>query len=269
MKKWLLIFILIIAMSSFFLFLTGFIIGANDIINPKPSNIRKLEVKQPDPTADDGRIDIVALGDSLTRGIGDSKGYGYFGRFVDLLRTSINDPVSVANLAVSGAKTPDVIEQLKNTGVQYTISQADMITITIGGNDLNPGFEQLVDIDLRDYAPDTEHFSTNIHTILHTIRTLNPSAPIYWLSLYNPFEEIEGLDMSSTLIAEWNMALQNAAFNYENVFIIPTFDLFQTKTKQLLSQDHFHPNDKGYQLMAERLLQKVLLQLGQGEEDQG
>lgn len=269
MKKWLLILILFIATSSLFLFLSGFIIGANDIINPKPSNIPKMDVDQNDATIDDGRIDIVGLGDSLTRGIGDSQGFGYFGRFVDLLKSSTDQEISAANLAISGAKTPNLIEQLHNTGVQYTISQADMIVLTIGGNDLNPGFEQLADIELSEYAPDVDQFTDNIRTILDTLRSLNDTAHIYWLSLYNPFEEIEGLDQSSEFIHSWNSALQYVSLDYDHVFIIPTFDLFQAKTKQLLSQDHFHPNDKGYQLMAERLLQKVVLHLVPGEEEQG
>lgn len=268
MKKWLMILILFIATSSFFLFLTGFILGANDIINPKPSKLQKMDIYPSDSIVDDGRLDIVALGDSLTRGIGDSSGYGYIGRFVDRLKTSTDKSVSIANLAVSGAKTIHLMEQLQNTGVQYTISQADLIVLTIGGNDLNPGFEQLAEIELSEYAPDVEQFTSNVRTILDSLRAINESAHIYWLSLYNPFEEIEGLDKSSEIINDWNSALQNVSFDYDNVFIIPTFDLFQTKTKQLLSQDHFHPNDQGYQLIAERLLQKVMLQLD-AEEDQG
>jgi lysophospholipase L1-like esterase len=44
------------------------------------------------------------------------------------------------------------------------------------------------------------------------------------------------------------------------VYIVPTYDLFQGRTKDLLFSDHFHPNNKGYTLMANRLLQDVVSQ---------
>lgn len=262
MKKGLLGFIVLIATLSFFLFLTGFIMGAKDILYPKPSVISQLEVEQQADTQNDGKLVIVGLGDSLTRGIGDAEGIGYLGRFVNLLKAETNQEVSLANLAVSGAKAPNLIKQLEDKGVQYSVAQANIIVLTIGGNDLNPGWDQLGAMDLTKYQADIEGFSKNIHTIMSRLNSLNPAAEIYWLSLYNPFEDIPELEGSSGNIVKWNTGLETIALEYENLFIIPTFDIFQTKTKQLLSQDHFHPNSLGYQLMAERLLQKVSLQLG-------
>ena len=49
------------------------------------------------------------------------------------------------------------------------------------------------------------------------------------------------------------------------MYITPTFDLFQNRGKDLLS-DHFHPNEVGYTYMADRLVQNVVskLKLEQG-----
>lgn len=267
LKNGLLTFVLIIATLSFVLFLTGFIVGANDLINPKPSvPIAQEPSEDRTATSADGKLHIVGLGDSLTRGMGDSEGLGYLGRFTDLLREEWKQEVSLANLAVSGAKAPNLIKQLDDSGVQYAISQADLIVLTIGGNDLNPGWEELEVIDLTSYKADVESFSSNIHTILDVLRSYNPDAEIYWLSLFNPFEAIQELEGSSENILLWNKTLEYIALEYEDVFIIPTFDLFQAKTDALLSKDRFHPNDAGYQWMAERLLQKVVLQMGLEKE---
>ncbi|MDR4410598.1 lipase, partial [Bacillus anthracis] len=39
------------------------------------------------------------------------------------------------------------------------------------------------------------------------------------------------------------------------------FDLFQTRGKDLLYSDHFHPNEEGYTYMADRLVQNVVSKL--------
>lgn len=263
LKKPLLAAIVLLASLSFFLFLTGFILGANDVLNPKPSVIQKLKVETNNELhKKDGKLQVLGLGDSLTRGVGDSEGLGYAGRFVNLLKKTGDVDISLANLAISGAKAPNLLKQLENTGVQYSLTQADVIMITIGGNDLNPGWDKLGEIDLTKYQADINSFSKNVRAILDQIRTVNADAQIYWMGLYNPFEDIEELKGSSENIVYWNTAIEGIALEYKNVFVIPVYDLFQTQTKKLLSSDHFHPNDVGYQLMAERLLQKVQLQLG-------
>ncbi len=263
LKKWLLSLIVIVATLSFLLFLTGFILGSKDVLYPKPSLVPQLEIEDKQvEQKQDGKLHIVGLGDSLTRGVGDSEGLGYVGRFANLLKDDWNQEVSLANLAISGAKALNLIKQLDNAGVQYAVAQAEVIVFTIGGNDLNPGWDKLGEIDLTQYQGEIESFTRNIRSILDQLRSFNQTAQIYWLGLYNPFEEIEELKGSSENILYWNAAVNMLALEYENLFVIPTFDLFQTKTKMLLSRDYFHPNDDGYQLMAERLLQKASLQLG-------
>lgn len=263
MKKWLLSLIVLIATLSFFLFLTGFILGSKDVLYPKPSVVHNLEIEdKQEAHTQDGKLRMVGLGDSLTRGVGDSEGLGYVGRFANMLKEDGQQKVILANLAVSGAKTSNLIKQLDTTGVQYAIAEADMIVLTIGGNDLNPGWDQLGTIDLTKYQGDIETFTKNVHSILDQLRSFNKDAAIYWLGLYNPFEEIVELKGSAENILRWNAALEAIALEYNDVFIIPTYDLFLKQTKQLLSKDYFHPNDEGHELMAERLLQKAILQLG-------
>ena len=53
---------------------------------------------------------------------------------------------------------PDLLKQIESSGAQYSIKQADVIVLTIGGNDLFPGWESLGKIDLETYRPDTETF---------------------------------------------------------------------------------------------------------------
>ncbi|MES1050599.1 SGNH/GDSL hydrolase family protein [Bacillus thuringiensis] len=258
--------ILLITIASFCLFAYGFVSGVNDVLNPKASNlIKKTDVvaKEKKKT---GTLQIVSLGDSLTRGVGDKEGIGYVGRMKEDLQKDYKQKIALTNLAVSGAKMPDLLKQIESNGAQYSIKQADVIVLTIGGNDLFPGWESLWKIDLETYRPDTETFQNEAKKIIEEIRKLNTDSPIFWLGLYNPFEDVEDLKGSSNIVVDWNASLEKLALNDKNVYITPTFDLFQNRGKDLLYSDHFHPNEVGYTYMAERLVQNVVskLKLEQG-----
>ncbi len=258
--------ILLITIASFCLFAYGFVSVVNDVLNPKASNlIKKTDVvaKEKKKT---GTLQIVSLGDSLTRGVGDKEGIGYVGRMKEDLQKDYKQKIALTNLAVSGAKMPDLLKQIESNGAQYSIKQADVIVLTIGGNDLFPGWESLGKIDLETYRPDTETFQNEAKKIIEEIRKLNTDSPIFWLGLYNPFEDVEDLKGSSNIVVDWNASLEKLALNDKNVYITPTFDLFQNRGKDLLYSDHFHPNEVGYTYMAERLVQNVVskLKLEQG-----
>ncbi|HDR7516126.1 SGNH/GDSL hydrolase family protein [Bacillus mobilis] len=258
--------ILLITIASFCLFAYGFVSGVNDVLNPKASNV----IKKTDVVAKEkkktGTLQIVSLGDSLTRGVGDKEGIGYIGRMKEDLQKDYKQKVALTNLAVSGAKMPDLLKQMESSGAQYSIRQADVIVLTIGGNDLFPGWESLGKIDLETYRPDTETFQNEAKKIIEGIRKLNTDSPIFWLGLYNPFEDVEDLKGSSNIVVDWNASLEKLALNDKNVYITPTFDLFQNRGKDLLYSDHFHPNEVGYTYMADRLVQNVAskLKLEQG-----
>ena len=82
--------ILLITIASFCLFAYGFVSGVNDVLNPKASNlIKKTDVvaKEKKKT---GTLQIVSLGDSLTRGVGDKEGIGYVGRMKEDLQKIIS-----------------------------------------------------------------------------------------------------------------------------------------------------------------------------------
>ena len=258
--------ILLITIASFCLFAYGFVSGVNDVLNPKASNL----IKKTDVVAKEkkkmGTLQIVSLGDSLTRGVGDKEGIGYVGRMKEDLQKDYKQKIALTNLAVSGAKMPDLLKQIESNGAQYSIKQADVIVLTIGGNDSFPGWESLGKIDLETYRPDTETFQNEAKKIIEEIRKLNTDSPIFWLGLYNPFEDVEDLKGSSNIVVDWNASLEKLALNDKNVYITPTFDLFQNRGKDLLYSDHFHPNEVGYTYMAERLVQNVVskLKLEQG-----
>ncbi len=265
-KRWVTGTVLIISLLTTVLLIAGFIQGTQAVIHPKEITQHKTEKeKEPLTKKDNEKLTIVALGDSLTRGVGDDSGDGYVKRLTTKLTEDYNQKISLSNLSVSGAKTNDLLTLLNTSGTEHTLKNADLVVMTIGGNDLFPGVETLT-TNLAEYTPDTNTFVTNSKKIIETIRSHNTDAPIYWISLYNPFEEFKELGDTSKFVIDWNHQLQILATQYPEIHIIPVFDLFQGQGKNFLYTDHFHPNKKGYEAISERLIQSIASQQQLGED---
>ncbi|MGW2570949.1 SGNH/GDSL hydrolase family protein [Streptomyces sp. NPDC001537] len=77
-------------------------------------------------------VRFVALGDSLTEGVGDPVADGWRGWAALLAGGLAEEPVEFTNLAVSGAQTREVLEQQTPAGLAL---QPDVVSVVIGVND--------------------------------------------------------------------------------------------------------------------------------------
>ncbi len=84
-----------------------------------------------------GAFRIVALGDSLTRGTGDTPGGGGYPERVAAALRKAGLVVSVENLAIDGSETGDFLRKVEEAGVAQRIAGANLILLSIGGNDLS------------------------------------------------------------------------------------------------------------------------------------
>ncbi len=248
------IFTHLVSIVSFITLFIGFIIAVWDQTNPPTSSA--LTPAQPKTETSSPKQDglLLGMGDSLTRGIGDSQGLGYFGRVREVLE-KVNNKLTAVNLAIAGQTSNDLQKQMNQREVQQMIRQARWITMTIGGNDLFRGSGGLEELNLDQALISRNTYEKNLNTMFAKIRQLNPQATVYMFALYNPFSDLAEEKTSSQLVREWNQTMEKVAANYSNIVIIPTFDLFQLEPSKNLYVDHFHPNDKGYEHMAARLLQ--------------
>lgn len=253
-KKHLLHLIHVTSICSFFLFAIGFLLALSDHFSP-PTNPLASKSASTVPASPSGGM-LVGLGDSLTRGIGDPEGQGYFGIAKKELQKE-NPKISAINLGISGQTSNDLVKQMNQRQVRETVKKADWITITIGGNDLFRSSGRLAKIDKRAAEKSRLRYEQNLNSILSSIQKENPKATIFLFGLYNPFGDLPVNEQSSKMIAEWNQTLNQVSLNYQRVIVIHTYDLFQLEPTRYLYQDHFHPNRNGYQRMAERLLQHI------------
>ena len=202
--------------------------------------------------ASDGAIRLVTLGDSLTRGTGDIEGKGYVGYTRDLLEKA-GRKVSLSNLGIKGLTSIQLAEQIKEKEVARQIGQADVILMTIGGNDLFAGGQTLLNFSADEMDGLQQNYLANLKLVLAFIHEQNSSAKVYLLGLYNPFSDLNDGAELSAIVREWNNKTAEELAAYPNMIFVPTYDLFQQNVTDYLFTDHFHPNEKGYQLMAERV----------------
>ncbi|ARU62081.1 hypothetical protein CBW65_14485 [Tumebacillus avium] len=202
---------------------------------------------------------IVAIGDSLTKGIGDTSGKGYVGNLKTRLEAG-GQKVNVQNLGISGLESNELVKSVQNPGVQQYFKDAELIMLSIGGNDITHsigGVDKLIGatgIDEKVIRDTQKQYTKNVQDVLTLIRKSNADAPVIVLGLYNPFEGLfEDGGKSDQMLLDWNDNLRKVAQTFPQVKVVPMFDLFQWNNSTMLSYDHFHPNNDGYAKMAERI----------------
>ena len=77
----------------------------------------------------------VALGDSYPAGGGPVGGESYVDHYEDLIEQRNDSEIQVTDLAVSGATTADLLTTISGAEARAALRQAQLVTITIGGND--------------------------------------------------------------------------------------------------------------------------------------
>ena len=114
-------------------FAAGFAAGVTGRLGV-PAAEAVLPTPTPAPAPPAGALQIVALGDSVTRGAGDATG-GYPERVAREIRRR-GRVVAVENLAVDGFRTADLLKKLDEPYVKERLAGAGLILLSISGNDL-------------------------------------------------------------------------------------------------------------------------------------
>jgi len=212
-----------------------------------------------------GGVQLLALGDSLTRGTGDEAGKGYIGYLKDRLADKTDEEITLTNYGVKGQTSSELTNQVKQQEIQRQVKNSDIIFITIGGNDLFQGGETLSHIDDNTISELSATYNQNLKEILTTLRSVNEEAPIYLIGLYNPFSDLEDSELTSKIVRDWNYASSETSAAFGKTIFVPTYDIFQQNVQAYLYSDHFHPNKQGYELMADRIASLISWEVEENE----
>ncbi|EXJ23075.1 Acylhydrolase with GDSL-like protein [Alkalibacterium sp. AK22] len=254
--------ILVSASLLFLLFASGFVTSLVISRSEEPEEALTEEetpafMEEPtDPSLPMEDIsDILVLGDSLGAGVGDEEDLGFGQRYVNLVEQSTGENLSLNNLSVPGYVSSELAEQITSGTTDADIAQAQLIMISIGGNDLNPlYFEDEATMSLE-FDGVLEAYLNDLTLILEEIRSLNPEAQLALIGLYNPYSS-DDPDTARYLL-EWNHQTRLVANTDPRIAYIPTYEFFQFNLETFLSFDRFHPSGAGYQSIAESIY-KVL-----------
>ncbi len=172
--------------------------------------------KTPDTDAvtDKDEYVYLAFGDSI------AYGYGLLDfeneRYPELLVSELSEhhrSIQHTNYAVNGDKSGDLIELLRNGLLNTDTDHIDLITVSIGANNvLSPSLSklneyymmsstdpnlaeiripQIYDEMLAETAAGIEQFKTDIVTIIELLRELAPDAEIVFQTVYNPYRKLD------------------------------------------------------------------------------
>lgn len=205
-------------------------------------------------SASPGTMNLLALGDSLTHGTGDTSGNGYIGDLLNGLKSKSNEKMNVTNLAINGETSAGLLKQMKQPEVIRQIKGASVIIFTIGGNDLFNGGQNLTHFSLPMIQKEEQTYLQNLHLIYQEMRSENKTAPIFHVGIYNPFNTMQNAKATSAVVRKWNDDSAEVAAHFQKVVEVPTYDLFEMHVNTYLADDHFHPNAKGYKRIAAVLL---------------
>lgn len=202
-------------------------------------------------------LHIVAAGDSLTQGVGDSTNSGgyipYLAEELEKEKTVKN--ANFENFGVRGNRTDQLLKRLNTKKLISSVEDADLIILTIGGNDLMKVVkENFSSLQLNQFQTEQRVFAEQLQAIFSTIRSRNPDAPIILVGLYNPFYNwFANVEEMNQIVDEWNSQSQSIVESDGNAFFVDIHDIFLNNEENLLYTDYFHPNDRGYQLIADRI----------------
>ncbi|KHD45204.1 SGNH/GDSL hydrolase family protein [Streptococcus hongkongensis] len=221
----------------------------------------------------------VALGDSLTEGVGDSTGQG---GFVPLLANDLGDlksaDVSSQNYGVSGNTSKQILQRMRSDrALKNDLKKANLLTITVGGNDVMAVIrKQLAHLKLSSFDGPGEDYQVRLKEIIKLARKDNKTLQIYILGIYNPFYlNFPELTEMQDVIDNWNSKTKEVTDSYKGVYFVPinnrlykgingqegivqsTGDQTRVVNDALFNQDHFHPNNIGYQIMSDAVLETI------------
>ena len=247
-------------------------------------------------------LTLTALGESLTFGVGDTTNKG---GYVGLIKTKLDQKQALTVTTHNYGKTGDRSDQIKqrvldSKQLQADLKKADVITMTVGGNDLmkvlQQNFNSLAENKLSNAMPKAKaQYAAELQSLLTTVRQYNKTAPIFLISVYNPFYVyFPTLTQMQQYTDEWNEVTKDTIANEAKIYFVDVNkqlsegqyygrskatlqknattdlnDVADSKLEQLLSddkekndylsdEDHFHPNDKGYRYITSRLYQVML-----------
>jgi lysophospholipase L1-like esterase len=250
-------------------------------------------------------VRVVAVGDSLTQGIGYADDHqGYLPMLKQQLETDYRVKVRTQNFGIGGERSDQIDQRVTHKArLRLALKRADVIAVTVGGNDLLQKLEKNILVDSSSQlaaklAPAKVTYQQKLTQLIQDIHQVNPKAQVYLFGIYNPvYVYFSTATMITDAVDQWNQVNQKVASQVSGTHFVTinqqlSYGQYQSasaqaklkrenkKTNQqyvdpaevekllqdqtsdekndyLSTHDHFHPNKRGYTIMAKQLKQAI------------
>lgn len=217
-------------------------------------------------------VNFTVLGDSIASGYGLENPLDSYGALI-----AKEKRYNLTNNAVSGHKTSDLLWVVCHEEIaRENIKEADLINISIGGNDilnLLANSDTSVLLDIASKGENSEYMKkalntakVNLTNVLTEIRSINPDAPIILQTLYNPIYAHPTYKSFAPMLDKLAPALlsllQSASQEFSNICIADMFSAFadyyaENSDYSVIQSDGIHPSVKGHRLIAQVILDEI------------
>lgn len=169
-----------------------------------------------------------------------------------------------SNHSVPGATTHSLIYRLNDNVVSFNVEMADIISISIGGNDFFDElgtllYDAIVKKDYKEYDKLAFGVYSNISTAIDRIRDRNYDAVILLQTLYNPqFDHLKEVYQQGA--DRINDAIYRCARENSGVVVVDVASALNGDERNF-ADDTMHPSARGNEKIANEVL-KTLRKLG-------
>ncbi len=199
----------------------------------------------------------VLLGDSI------AQGFGIFNRDEACYGKIVADTLgyNYKNYGIDGYRSIDLVELLKTEEVQNSIKNADLISLSIGGNDyLQQNLPVIIFSILRGdfhYLDDIEEmFIENFANIISSVKKLNPKATLIVQTLYNPRVDLLR-DIYAHATNRVNKNIRDYLSAHPGDFYLLDTVPFMEGHIECVAVDTVHPSAVGNEEIAKALIKKL------------
>ena len=250
-----------------------------------PSTHQSSKIAEKIKSIKNEKVTYVAIGDSLTQGVGDSSNQGGFVPVLSqALESDFDWQVTSRNYGIAGNTSNQILKRMQEKkDIQRDLKKAKVMTLTVGGNDvIHVIKDNITNLNVDTFTKPAQAYQKRLGQIIELARKDNKTLPIYIVGIYNPFYlNFPEMTEMQTIVDKWNQSTEEVCKKYDNVYFVPVNDLLykgidgkggvtssddtsqSSNTSQdnlndaLFEDDHFHPNNTGYQIMSDAILKRI------------
>ncbi len=219
---------------------------------------------------DDKKITYLALGDGLAKGQTpfDTFGKSYTDYFYSYLKNKYKVNGNYKTFTQSDYRITDLINDIdnvytikkeKNLTITSLIKKADIITISVGSDELFYKLKQYNDNikigNKQKIIKYIDEMFEDINILVEKIRKLS-NRPIIFIGYYNPIPFSQTNETTMDSIFNYIDLKFNEVIN-EKTFYLDIYEIFKEKETYLPNKNNVFPSLEGYNLISNKLIELI------------